>query len=112
MSFKDLEQSIQEQLKAFEAELRAKAEKQMAKEHRRRLRKNAEKRGSRPEAPVRYELEVILNLREMMNGKLGDLMEVSFIIPTISEVEAELEAIKRARLAGLIWRGTVSITRK
>jgi len=112
MSFKDLESSIKAQLAEFEAALRAKTEKQLEKEARKRRRKNAEKRGYTPEAPIRYQLEVTLNLREVKDGKLGDLLEVAFVIPTISEVEAELEAIRRAKLAGMIWRGTVSITRK
>lgn len=114
MSYKDLE----EQIRAWaELETFAHNQKVEAQKAKRIAKLAREKKKGRPpmfipDRPVRYEIEVILNVRRVEEGMSGDLLEVAFTVPTISADEAEIQAKQQAKLAGFIWRGTVAVERK
>ena len=121
MSFKDLEAEIRAwaQLEQFAQQQREAA--QEAKREAKRLkraRKEAEQIGRPrpalyiPDRPVRYDIDVTLGVRKVENGKMSDLLEVTFTISTLSLDDAEVQARKQAKQAGFILRGTVAVERK
>ena len=111
MSFKDLESSISKALQEYREAEEKKAGKIAQKVARReeRLRKESRPPLYRPDAPQRYIVKVVINARMKIGDTLGELVELEYLIPTLSTTVAELEAIKLAKDGGFVWRGTVSV---
>lgn len=118
MSYKDLERSIQlaiaEQAAKAQAIAERKLKKQLRTAHNRAVAlvraTNAERGGLYVPDAAPHKLRVVLNVRKQLaDGKLGELQEVVYTVPTFSETVAELDARNRAKTEGYVWRGTVSI---
>lgn len=111
MSFKDLEQSIAKALSDFKRAEMAVEEKREAKRARRedRIRRASRPPLYIPDAPQKYIIKVVIGARQQVGDALGPLVELEYLIPTLSTTVAELEAIKLARDSGFVWRGTVSV---
>lgn len=63
----------------------------------------------RPDAPVVFLIHVTMNARPLAGG---ELQEVTVGVPTMSEVEAELQARTQLKALGFCWRGVVRIVRE
>lgn len=111
MSFKDLESSISKALQEYREAEERKAGKieQKAARREERIRKESRPPLYRPDAPQRYIVKVVINARMKVGDTLGELVELVYLIPTLSTTVAELESIKLAKDAGFVWRGTVSV---
>lgn len=113
MSYKDWEamQRFEAELKAAQIEWEHKqaVAKADLKRATKRLKEMKKARGAvyRPDRPIRYSVEVVLNVRRA--GAHGVLFELRLTITgTMSETQAEVEAVRQAKELGYVWRGTVS----
>ncbi len=111
MSFTQLEAQIRAwaDLEAYAAANRETAQKIRAFEKAKRKRPPMYRPDTRP---VCHTIIVTLNVREQTPEGLGELTEAIYPIRTISEAEAEMQAKQQAKIAGFVWRGTVSIERR
>lgn len=109
MSYKDLEAEIARwaNLEAFAAQQKAETE-----AHKAYLKRKAKWPVKHRPEPVCFQIEVTLNVRQKDEAGLGELTEAIYVVTTLSEVEAELQAKAQAKAAGFVWRGTVATKRK
>jgi hypothetical protein len=113
MSFKDLEENIKKALDDYKLEEERKAAKVAEKAARRQAKIKRAGRPPlyRPDKPQAFVIKVVINARFNVGDSLGELTELVYLIPTMSSLEAELEAIKLAKDCGFVWRGTVSVSK-
>jgi len=111
MSYKDLEKEISGWIEAEKATLLRKVEAKAYKAMRKSFSKAKAERPPmfRPDRPVKFTKVVVLNVRYIRGADMGKLVQREYSVETLSETVAELEAIRLAKEAGYIWRGTVEI---
>lgn len=65
-----------------------------------------------PDRPPKHEITVVLNVRPVVEGVVGELTEVSLTVGTISELQAQLQARRHFETLGFLYRGVVMTKRE